>query len=296
MSKNNPLRVPLTRFRLLMEAHILNPVVDGAEKHRLRRYKAFSRILTRFMKRHILPSALSVQESPVIKDRAEKIYTIWFQGETQAPPIVKSCFASIRRHCSQELVVLDENTVFDYISLPEAIVDKYRTGKMKPAHFADICRVELLHTYGGYWLDATCFVTGAIPAFIQEQDFFVYMAGSKVHGNYSYMHLIDKLAGVDVDLLSENSYSLIGMSNDIADRFILRVGKDESGFENANFAWQNGNGVVVNGEGQLQIFDLTGRMIYDQYVSGIETMNVSSMQTGVYIFKLNEKTQKMVVR
>lgn len=187
MSKSNPLRVPLTRFRLLMEAHILNPVVDGAEKHRQRRYKAFGRILTRFMKRHILPSALSVQEGPVIKDRAEKIYTIWFQGETQAPPIVKSCFASIRRHCSQELVVLDENTVFDYISLPQAIVDKYRTGKMKPAHFADICRVELLHTYGGYWLDATCFVTGAIPAFIQEQDFFVFMAGSKVHGNYSYM-------------------------------------------------------------------------------------------------------------
>lgn len=188
MSKNNPLRVPLTRFRLLMEGHILNPVVDGAEKHRQRRYNAFSRILTRFMRRHVLPSALAVQEGPVAKeDGKEKIYSIWFQGEAQAPPIVRSCFQSIREHCPEELVVLDINSIFNYISLPEPIVQKFRAGKMKYCHFADICRVELLHRYGGYWLDATCFVTGDIPAYIREQDFFVYMAGSRVHGNYSYI-------------------------------------------------------------------------------------------------------------
>ena len=58
---------------------------------------------------------------------------------------------------------------------------------MKPAHFADICRVELLHRYGGYWLDATCYVTAPIPAFIEQEDFFVFLAGEKVHGNYSFI-------------------------------------------------------------------------------------------------------------
>jgi len=84
-------------------------------------------------------------------------------------------------------VILDGETVFDWITLPEAIVEKYRAGKIKPAHFADICRVELLHTYGGYWLDSTCYVSAPIPAWITEHDFFVFMAGEKVHGNYSFI-------------------------------------------------------------------------------------------------------------
>lgn len=177
-----------TRFRLLVEGHLLNPVWDGEEKHRKRRCAAFGRILTAFMRKHYLAAAADIQDLPAENnDLEEKIFTLWLQGESQAPEIVRSCFASIRKHCPQELVILDADTVFDYISLPEPIVEKYRAGKIKPAHFADICRIELLHTYGGYWLDATCFLSAPIPAFIKEQDFFVFMAGEKVHGNYSYI-------------------------------------------------------------------------------------------------------------
>ena len=177
-----------TRFRLLLSGHLLNPVWDGEEKHRQRRCDAFGRILTAYMRKHWLKAAEEVSPQPVLPDRApERIFTLWLQGEEQAPPVVKACFASIRRHCRQELVVLDGNTVFDYITLPETIVEKYRAGKIKHAHFADICRVELLHTYGGYWLDATCFVTAPIPDWIDGQEFFVYMAGERVHGNYSFI-------------------------------------------------------------------------------------------------------------
>jgi len=177
-----------TRFRLLVRGHLLNPVWDGEEKHRQRRCAAFGDILTDYMRENWLQAAEAVPLRPIIQDdQPERIFTLWLQGEEQAPAIVKSCFASIRHHCSQELVILDGKSVFDYISLPESIVEKYRAGKIKPAHFADICRVELLHTYGGYWLDATCFVTAPIPDWIQEQDFFVFMAGEKVHGNYSFI-------------------------------------------------------------------------------------------------------------
>ena len=187
-ARKSALRRHWTRLRLLVEGHILNPLWDGEEKHRERRCKAFGRILTSYMRRTVLSAACRTPELDVIRqDGEEKIYTLWLQGEEQAPAIVKSCFASVRRHCSQELVVLDADSVLDYISLPEPILRKYREGKIKHCHFADICRVELLHEYGGYWLDATCYVTGAIPAFITGQDFFVYMAGSKVHGNYSYI-------------------------------------------------------------------------------------------------------------
>lgn len=177
-----------TRFRLLVRGHLLNPIWDGEEKHRQRRCAAFGNILTDYMQNNWLKAAEAIPLQPVVRDdQPERIFTLWLQGEEQAPAIVKACFASIRKHCRQELIILDGNSVFDYISLPEPIVEKYRAGKIKPAHFADICRVELLHTYGGYWLDATCFVTAPIPEWIEEQDFFVFMAGEKVHGNYSFI-------------------------------------------------------------------------------------------------------------
>ena len=187
MGKNTS-SVGRTRFRLLVEGHLLNPVWDGEEVRRARRCKAFGRILMDYTRKNWLQAADNVPVTPVIRnDHEERIFTLWLQGEEQAPDIVKSCFASIRRHCTQPLVILDGKTVFDWITLPEAIVEKYRAGKIKPAHFADICRVELLHTYGGYWLDSTCYVSGPIPAWITEHDFFVFMAGEKVHGNYSFI-------------------------------------------------------------------------------------------------------------
>ncbi len=177
-----------TRFLLLLHGHLLNPIWKSTDKRRAHRYDAFGRILTRYFRRNWLSAAAAVKPSPVpSQDGEEKIFAIWFQGEDQAPDIVKSCFRSIREHCPQELVVLDGKTLFDYIDLPEAIVEKYRSGKIKAAHFADICRVELLYRHGGYWLDATCFVSAPIPSFITEQDFFVFMAGDRVKCDYSFI-------------------------------------------------------------------------------------------------------------
>ena len=127
-------------------------------------------------------------ERPVEKnDKNEKIWTIWLQGEDKAPPLVQACFRSVRKNCTQELVVLDEKTLRDYITLPDIIWKKRAAGKIKNAHFADICRVELLYEHGGIWLDSTGFATAPIPDWIIEQDFFVYMAGQHVGSPYSFM-------------------------------------------------------------------------------------------------------------
>ena len=61
------------------------------------------------------------------------------------------------------------------------------------------------------------------------------------------------------------------------------------------FAYQNGNDIVVNGEGELQVFDMMGRMVMNQHINGVQTI-AKPNQTGVYIFKLNAMTQKIVVR
>ena len=133
-----------------------------------------------------------------------------------------------------------------------------------------------------------CFKTKALSS---------YTLNMKANGNFSYLHLIDRLTGEDVDMLVDNTYSFIGTEKDYADRFIVRLSYNSSSVENDVFAWQNGNDVIVNGNGELQVFDITGRMVMNTMVNGIQTVNVPS--ENVYIFRMlgeDIKTQKIVVR
>jgi len=123
-----------------------------------------------------------------------------------------------------------------------------------------------------------------------------YTLSYKADGNFSYLHVIDRLTGEDVDMLLEGEYSFIASPIDSENRFIVRLeysaGSEIS--ESSIFAYQSGNDIIVNGEGELQIFDMMGRRVLTQYVSGVETINLQSH--GVFIFRLNEKTQKIVVK
>ena len=116
-----------------------------------------------------------------------RAFSIWLQGEQSAPDIVKACWRSIRANSSRELVVLDSGSLGDWIELPPHVTDKWRRGLIKPAHFTDICRVALLYRYGGYWMDATDFLPAELPEWIDERDFFVYMAGDRLRGWYAYI-------------------------------------------------------------------------------------------------------------
>ncbi|MDR0741248.1 MAG: capsular polysaccharide synthesis protein [Rickettsiales bacterium] len=172
---------------IIVRGHVLNWLWRDRTVRRKIRSDILAKTLPNYFKRY-LSAAAAVKRTPVIKNEGnEKIFTIWQQGEAAAPDLVKACWRSIRHNCSQELVILDDANLFDYIDLPQFIIDKYKSGKIKRAHFADICRVELLYRHGGYWLDATCFATSPIPKWIADQDFFVYMAGKVVGSPYSFM-------------------------------------------------------------------------------------------------------------
>lgn len=188
MKTEFPLSRLWTSTRLIVEGHILNPLWWNATRRRARRSKVFGDVVSLYFRKHYIDALRNYTSGPVVSDDAgEKIYSIWFQGESQAPELVRRCFDSIRKHCSNELVVLDGDSLLDNITLPQIIIDKYKAGKIKPAHFADICRVELLYERGGYWLDATCFVTSEIPDYIRDADFFVYRTGNTISGYYSYI-------------------------------------------------------------------------------------------------------------
>lgn len=117
-------------------------------------------------------------------------------------------------------------------------------------------------------------------------------------GEFSYLHVIDRITGTDVDMLLIGEYSFIASPHDNVARFIVKLGyKPNYNIEDSDiFAYQDGSDIVVTGEGELQIFDVMGRLVMKHHIDGIETFSETSLRTGVYIFRLNEKIQKIVVR
>lgn len=123
-----------------------------------------------------------------------------------------------------------------------------------------------------------------------------YTLSVKPQGEFGYIHLYDKLTGEDIDILLENEYTFIGSNGDNADRFIVRLGTTNGDADyNESFVWQNGNDIIVAGEGELQVFDVMGRMVATQHVNGVQTVEKPS-SCGVYIFRLEGKAQKIVIR
>lgn len=101
------------------------------------------------------------------------IWTLWWQGEENAPKIVKECFASMSRHKGDtQLHILDGDSLSQYIEIPSMILEKFQKGNISLTHLSDIIRFELLCKYGGLWIDSTVFLTGDIPDWIFDMGFY----------------------------------------------------------------------------------------------------------------------------
>ena len=68
---------------------------------------------------------------------------------------------------------------------------------------------------------------------------------------------------------------------------------------NSNFAFISGNELIVNGEGQVQIIDMMGRMIYNKNITNDIRIDISKFNKATYIVRLindkGTKTQKIVM-
>lgn len=135
--------------------------------------------------------------------------------------------------------------------------------------------------------------TGEVPLHFKAQETGRYTIGFNFENVKGVrIQLIDKLENNIIDLKAIDNYTFMGSSADSRDRFTLVFTQVETG---SIFAYQEGNDIIVNGEGELQVFDMMGRMVMNQYINGVQTVEKPS-QSGVYIFRLNEKTQKIVIR
>jgi len=134
---------------------------------------------------------------------------------------------------------------------------------------------------------------GELPLNFKAQETGVYTLNFN-GDNMTAVSLVDMIEGAIIDLSVNDTYTFIGTSADRADRFKLVFSSpNDSNID--IFAYQTGNDIVVSGEGDLQAFDVMGRMVISQHINGVQTVT-QPLQTGVYIFRLNEKSQKIVVR
>lgn len=105
------------------------------------------------------------------------IWQYWGQGLAAAEQneTVKLCFASVDRFKNDYQVIrLDEESVKEYLDLPEFVWEKKKNAQFKPAFFADLIRLALLDVYGGVWIDATILLTAPMDENILNQDFFMF--------------------------------------------------------------------------------------------------------------------------
>ena len=136
---------------------------------------------------------------------------------------------------------------------------------------------------------------GEMPVNFKAESNGTYtMSFSNQNVEFGYLHLIDNLTGTDVDLLANPSYSFEAKVSDYASRFklVFATGNDDS---SSDFAFVSNDEIIVNGEGMLQVIDMTGRIISTSQVNGMSSIKLNAA-SGVYVLRLNDKTQKIVIR
>lgn len=117
-----------------------------------------------------------------------------------------------------------------------------------------------------------------------------------------YLHLIDNIAGKEVDLLANPSYTFNAKADDYESRFRLVFSANMVNADlNDDFAFfSNGQLIIANeGEAILQVIDVTGRVVATENINGTCSKAINA-KVGVYVLRLingtDVKTQKMVIR
>ncbi len=117
--------------------------------------------------------------------------------------------------------------------------------------------------------------------------------------SFNYLHLIDNFTGENIDLLIDHEYTFIGSPRDDENRFRIVFSANGTDTESDEFIYQNGDELIVNGEGELQVYDVMGRYVASYNVNGNKRISAEQFSNAVYIFRLigsDVKTQKIVVR
>lgn len=220
--------------------------------------KYFSELINEF-------KVIENQESKkVMQGDPFHIWSLWWQGEDNAPDIVKRCLESQRKmliFSGIEYHVLTEDNWNDYIELPEFILKKVSDGRITLTHFSDIIRAELLRKYGGVWIDATVYCTEPVDLRKQSNPFF----SVKAH-EYSNFYTLRRWTGF---FIGDEKNSLL--FDFMAEAF--------------RYYWKKENDLIV-----YLLIDYLIAIAYDQFDSvrkNIDAVCVSNTELWSMLRKMN---------
>ena len=139
---------------------------------------------------------------------------------------------------------------------------------------------------------------GEMPvSFKAEKNGSYTLSFSNENVEFGYLHLIDNMTGMDVDLLQNPSYSFEAKTTDYGSRFKL-VFSTGNGVNEESFAFISDGNIILNGEGMLQVVDVMGRIMMQE--ENATSVSTSGMTPGVYVLRLingdSVKTQKIVIK
>ena len=147
---------------------------------------------------------------------------------------------------------------------------------------------------------------GNLPLYFKTYEDASYTLNISVENmEMYYLHLVDNLMGMDVDVLNgSQSYSFSASTTDYLSRFKLvfnKTGVDENGSE-PSFAFVSNGNLILNGVGEnatIQIVDMLGRVVRNENIGDRNSIPLGGMKTGVYVLLLEDgarvKTQKIVI-
>ena len=130
------------------------------------------------------------------------------------------------------------------------------------------------------------------------------MTWSTANAEFSYLHLIDNLTGMDVNMLTSEGYTFYGSADDYKSRFKMvfaytgieeNDGTDTEAGE--TFAFLSNGELIVNGQGSMQLMDVNGQVVFSTRLTDSQSrVSIPDVAAGIYIVRLGEKVQKIVIR
>lgn len=147
--------------------------------------------------------------------------------------------------------------------------------------------------------------TEKVPVhFTTQEDGTYTLTWDTQNGDFTSLLLVDNMTGTITDMLRSDHYTFDAKTSDYASRFYLTyacTGVEEVNEGDGSFAFFDGSEWVVNGKGQLDIIDVTGRVLFSKRIANEQNrVNLNNVAPGVYMMRVSDgkdtMVQKIVVR
>lgn len=119
-----------------------------------------------------------------------KFWVMWWQGEENAPIIVKKNILNLKNiFGDKNVIVLSKNNYDQYVHMPDKLLKMVKVGSINLATWSDLIRFNILNSYGGYWIDSTVAISPKLKSYIERKgnvDFFTLCENNMDYHNVSF--------------------------------------------------------------------------------------------------------------